>query len=107
MLGLLEHSCIQHRQHSFRRAMESLGTDLYLRRLTHMPHKHECVSSPLCCWQRASMEHISIRLPLRRPSTAGKLSRVDSVLYDVRERILDEVSRCKTGASALRRPTEQ
>ena len=39
MLGLLEQYCIQHRQHSFSRAMESLVTDLYPKRLTHMPHK--------------------------------------------------------------------
>ena len=42
MLGLLEHYCIKHRQHSFSRAVESLVTDLYPKRRTHMPqNKHE------------------------------------------------------------------
>jgi hypothetical protein len=41
MLGLLEHYCIKHRQHSFSRAMESLVADLYPKRMTYMPHKHE------------------------------------------------------------------
>ena len=41
MLWLLEHYCIQHRQHSFSRAVESLVADLYPKRMTHMPHKHE------------------------------------------------------------------
>jgi hypothetical protein len=41
MLGLLEHYCIKHRQHSFSRAMESLVTDLYPKRMTHMPQKQE------------------------------------------------------------------
>ena len=41
MLGFLEQYCIQHRQHSFSCAMESLVTDLYPKRRTHMSHKHE------------------------------------------------------------------
>jgi hypothetical protein len=41
MLGLLEHYCIQNPQHSFSRAMESLVTDLYPKRMTHMPQKPE------------------------------------------------------------------
>ncbi|SRR5712691_210127 len=41
MLGLLEHYCIKHRQHSFSRAVEALVKDLYPKRMTHMPHKHE------------------------------------------------------------------
>ena len=38
MLGLLEHYCIQHPSHSFSRAVESLVTELYPKRMTHMPH---------------------------------------------------------------------
>jgi hypothetical protein len=41
MLGLLEQYCIQHRQHSFSRAVEALVKDLYSKRMTHMPQKHE------------------------------------------------------------------
>src|SRR5262249_40598681 len=41
MLWLLEQYCIQSRQHSFSRAMESLVTDLYPKRRTHMLLKHE------------------------------------------------------------------
>jgi hypothetical protein len=41
MLGLLEHYCIKHRDHSFSRAVEFLVTDLYPKRRTHMPQKHE------------------------------------------------------------------
>jgi hypothetical protein len=41
MLSLLEHYCIKHRDHSFSRAVESLVTDLYPKRRTHMPHKQE------------------------------------------------------------------
>ena len=41
MLWLLEHYCIKHRQHSFSRAVEALVKDLYPKRMTHMPHKHE------------------------------------------------------------------
>jgi hypothetical protein len=41
MLGLLEHYCIKHREHSFSRAVESLVADLYPKRMTHMPQKHE------------------------------------------------------------------
>ena len=41
MLGLLEQYCIKHREHSFSRAVESLVTDLYPKRRTHMPQKHE------------------------------------------------------------------
>ena len=41
MLWLLEQYCIQHRRHSFSRAVESLVADLYPKRRTHMPHKHE------------------------------------------------------------------
>jgi hypothetical protein len=42
MLGLLEQYCIKHRQHSFSRAIESLVTNLYPKRRTHMPqNKHE------------------------------------------------------------------
>jgi hypothetical protein len=37
MLWLLEHYCIKHRDHSFSRAVESLVTDLYPKRKTHMP----------------------------------------------------------------------
>ncbi len=38
MLGLLEHYCITHPSHSFSRAVESLVTELYPKRITHMPH---------------------------------------------------------------------
>ena len=41
MLWLLEHYCIQHRRHSFSRAVESLVVDLYPKRRTHMPKKDE------------------------------------------------------------------
>jgi hypothetical protein len=41
MLGLLEHSCIQHRQHSFSRAVEAIVKELYPKRMTHMPQKQE------------------------------------------------------------------
>ena len=41
MLWLLEQYCITYPPHSFSRAMESLVTDLYPKRMTHMPHKHE------------------------------------------------------------------
>jgi hypothetical protein len=41
MLGLLEHYCIEHRQHSFSRAVEALVKELYPKRMTHMPQKHE------------------------------------------------------------------
>jgi hypothetical protein len=41
MLWLLEYYCIKNRQHSFSSAMESLVTDLYPKRLTYMPYKHE------------------------------------------------------------------
>jgi hypothetical protein len=41
MLGLLEHYCIQNRQHSFSRVVEFLVTDLYSKRMTHMPQKQE------------------------------------------------------------------
>jgi hypothetical protein len=41
MLGLLEHYCIKHRDHSFSRAVEFLVTDLSPKRRTHMPQKHE------------------------------------------------------------------
>jgi hypothetical protein len=41
MLGLLEPYCIKHRDHSFSRAVEFLVTDLYPKRRTHMPQKHE------------------------------------------------------------------
>ena len=41
MLGLLEHYCIKHWQHSFSRAVEALVKDLYPKRRTHMPQKHE------------------------------------------------------------------
>src|SRR3989442_11866438 len=41
MLGLLEHYCIENPLHSFSRAVESLVTNLYPKRMTHMPHKHE------------------------------------------------------------------
>jgi len=37
MLWLLEQYCIKHRRHSFSRAMESLVTALYPKRMTHMP----------------------------------------------------------------------
>jgi hypothetical protein len=37
IMGLLEHYCIKHRQHSFSRAVEFLVTDLYPQRRTHMP----------------------------------------------------------------------
>ena len=41
MLGLLAQYGIQHRRHSFSRAVASLVADLYPKRMTHMPHKHE------------------------------------------------------------------
>src|SRR6266446_4272384 len=41
MLGLLEHYCIKNRQHSLSRAVEALVKDLYPKRRTHMPLKHE------------------------------------------------------------------
>jgi hypothetical protein len=41
MLWLLEHYCLTHRQHSFSRAVEALVKDLYPKRRTHMPQKHE------------------------------------------------------------------
>ena len=37
-LRLLEQYCIKHPLHSFSRAVEFLMTDLYPKRLTHMPH---------------------------------------------------------------------
>jgi hypothetical protein len=40
-LWSLEQYCIQYRQHSFSRAVEALVKDLYPKRMTHMPHKHE------------------------------------------------------------------
>ena len=40
-LWLLEPYCIKNPLHSFSRAMASLVTDLYPKRRTHMPHKHE------------------------------------------------------------------
>jgi hypothetical protein len=39
MLWFLEQYCIQHPPHSFSRAVESLVTDLYPKRMTHMPQK--------------------------------------------------------------------
>ena len=47
MLELLEHYCIKNPLHAFSRAMESLMTDLYPKRMTHMPQKHEQLPSPL------------------------------------------------------------
>jgi hypothetical protein len=41
MLGLLEHYCIKNPLHSFSHAVESRVTNLYPKRRTHMPHKHE------------------------------------------------------------------
>ena len=41
LLGWLEHYCVKHPRHSFSRAMESLVTDLYPKRMTHMPQKHK------------------------------------------------------------------
>jgi hypothetical protein len=41
MVWVLEHSCLKHRQRSFSRAGESLVTDLYPKRKTLMPQKHE------------------------------------------------------------------
>ena len=41
MLWLLEQYCIKHRRHSFSRAVESLVSDLYPKRRTHMPKKDE------------------------------------------------------------------
>jgi len=41
MLWSLEQYCIEHRQHSLSRAVESLVADLYPKRLTHMPQKRE------------------------------------------------------------------
>jgi len=38
LLGVLEHYCIQYPRHSFSRAVESLVTELYPKRMTHMPH---------------------------------------------------------------------
>jgi len=39
-LWLLESYCIKNPLHSFSRAMETLVTALYPKRMTHMPHKH-------------------------------------------------------------------
>src|SRR6266446_2339018 len=41
MLESLEQYCLKHRQHSFSHAVESTVTDLYPKRITHMPQKHE------------------------------------------------------------------
>jgi hypothetical protein len=41
MLGLLERYCIKNPLHSFSRAVEALVKDLYPKRRTHMPQKHE------------------------------------------------------------------
>jgi hypothetical protein len=41
MLWLLEQYCIKNALHSFSRAVESLVTDLYPKRRTHMLHKQE------------------------------------------------------------------
>jgi hypothetical protein len=41
MLRLLEHYCLKPLLHSFSRAMESLVTDLYPKRMTHMPQTHD------------------------------------------------------------------
>ena len=38
MLWLLEQYCMKHPLHSFSRAVESLVTELYPKRVTHMPH---------------------------------------------------------------------
>jgi hypothetical protein len=39
MLLVLEQYCIQHPSHSFSRAVESLVTALYPKRMTHMPQE--------------------------------------------------------------------
>src|SRR5256712_1909578 len=39
LLWWLDQYCIKYRHHSFSRAVESLVTDLYPKRMTHMPHK--------------------------------------------------------------------
>jgi hypothetical protein len=41
MLWLLEQDCLKHPLHSFSRAMASLVTELYPKRMTHMPQKQE------------------------------------------------------------------
>jgi hypothetical protein len=41
MLGFLDHYCRKHPLHSYSRAVEVLVKELYPKRMTHMPHKHE------------------------------------------------------------------
>jgi hypothetical protein len=41
ILWLLEHSCLKYPLHSLSRAMEPFITELYPKRMTHMPYKHE------------------------------------------------------------------
>lgn len=41
MLWSLEQYCIEKRQHSLSRAVEALVADLYPKRMTYMPQKHE------------------------------------------------------------------
>jgi hypothetical protein len=41
MLEFLDHYCTKYRQHSFSRAVEALVKELYPKRMTHMPQKHE------------------------------------------------------------------
>jgi hypothetical protein len=41
MVGFLEQYCRKHPLHSFSQAVEALVKDLYPKRLTHMPQKHE------------------------------------------------------------------
>jgi len=41
MLGLLDHYCRKHPLHPFSQAVEALVKELYPKRMTHMPQKHE------------------------------------------------------------------
>jgi len=41
LLGFLDHYCQKHPLHSFSQAVEALVKELYPKRLTHMPQKHE------------------------------------------------------------------
>jgi hypothetical protein len=61
MLWLLEHYCIKHRAHSFSRAVESLVTDLYPKRMTHMPQKPERLPEHRCCpsTRKSSPHHLT------------------------------------------------
>ena len=41
MLGFLDQYCRKHPLHSYSRAVEALVKELYPKRMTHMPQKHE------------------------------------------------------------------